>query len=176
MNNLHELSRNPSPYVLPVIPRPLSSEIEEGEHHVIVDLSNLAPGSSSPAQTSETEVVGRELVISLRPEQPSLAREDSGLAPRASKKVDRGIRLEGFPFTKKDSRPTPKALKKGIRVPGRRRVSGAEVEDFVPWFAPISSSSNWSGSNDLLRWDWEDVALFSRLVICPEGIPSQTSS
>ena len=121
-------------------------------------------------------MVGRELVISLLPEQPSLAREDSGLAPQASKKVDRGSHLEGFPFTKKESRPTPKASKKGRRVPGRRRVSGAEVEDFVPWFVPISSSSSWSGSNDLLRWDWEDVALSSRLVICPEGIPSRTSS
>ena len=49
VNNLHELSRNPFPYVLPVIPHPLSSEIEEGEHHVIVNLSNLALGSSSPA-------------------------------------------------------------------------------------------------------------------------------
>ena len=85
VRNLHELSRNPSPYILPVIPHPLSIEIEEGEHYVIADLLNLALGSSSPAQTSETKVVGRELVISLRPEHPSLAREDSSLAPQASK-------------------------------------------------------------------------------------------
>ena len=58
-------------------------------------------------------MVGRELVISLRPEQPFLAREDSGSAPQASKKVDRGNRLKGFPFTKKDSRPAPQASKKG---------------------------------------------------------------
>ena len=81
IRNLRELSCNPSPYILPVILRPLPSKIEEGEHYVIVDLLNLAPGSSSPAQTSETEVVGRELVISLRTEQPSLAREDSGPTP-----------------------------------------------------------------------------------------------
>ena len=82
MKNLSELSRNPSPYVLPVIPRPLPLEIEEGEHYVIVGLLNLASSSSSLAKTSETKVVGRELVISLRPEQPSLAREDSGPAPK----------------------------------------------------------------------------------------------
>ena len=81
VKNLRELSRNPSPYVLPVIPRPLPSEIEEGKHYIISNLQNLAPGCSSVAQTSETVVVGQELVISLRPKQPSLAKEDSGLAP-----------------------------------------------------------------------------------------------
>ena len=68
MKNLRELSRNPSPYVLSVIPCPLPSEIEEDEHYVIANLLNLAQGSSSPAQTSETEVVSQELVINIRPE------------------------------------------------------------------------------------------------------------
>ena len=45
--NLHELSRTPSPYIIPVIPRPLPAKIVEGEHYVIVDLLNLALGSSS---------------------------------------------------------------------------------------------------------------------------------
>ena len=47
--NLRELSRGPSPYIIPVIPRPLPTEIVGGEHYVIVELLNLAPGSSSPA-------------------------------------------------------------------------------------------------------------------------------
>ena len=81
VRNLRELSRNPSPYILPVIPRPLPTEIEKGEHYVIVDLLNLSPSSSSPAQTSETEAIGRELVISLWPEQPSFVRKDSDPAP-----------------------------------------------------------------------------------------------
>ena len=58
---LRELSCSPSPYI---IPRPLPIEIVEGEHYVIADLLNLAPGSSSLAKTSETETVGQELVIS----------------------------------------------------------------------------------------------------------------
>ena len=119
MRNLRELSYNPSPYILPVNPRPFPTKIEEGEHYVIANLMNLAPGSSSLAQTSETEVVGRELVISLRPKKPSLAREDSGPDPQAFKRVDRGSRLERLPFTKKDSRPAPQASKKGRRVPER---------------------------------------------------------
>ena len=107
MKNLRELSRNTSPYTLPVIPCPFPTKIVEGEHYVIADLLTLVPGSLSPAQTSETEVVGQELEISLRPEQPSLAREDLGITPRASKKVDRGSFLKRLPFTKKGSSPTP---------------------------------------------------------------------
>ena len=63
--NLRELSRSPSAYIIPIIPRPLPAKIVEGEQYVIVDLLNLAPGSSSPAKTSEIEAVGRELVISM---------------------------------------------------------------------------------------------------------------
>ena len=73
----------------------------EGEHYVIANLLTLVSGSSSLAQTSETEVVGQELVISLRSEQPSLAREDFDPAPQASKEVDRGSRLKRLPFKKK---------------------------------------------------------------------------
>ena len=79
MRNLRELSRSPSPYIIPVIPRPLPTEIVEGEHYVIADLLNLAPSISSSTKTFETETVGRELVINTQPGQPSLAKEDSGL-------------------------------------------------------------------------------------------------
>ena len=63
--NLCDLSRSPSPYIIPVIPRPLPTEIVEGEHYIIVDLLILASSSSSLAKTFETETTGRELVISI---------------------------------------------------------------------------------------------------------------
>ena len=63
LKNLGDLSRNPSPYNILVIPRPPPIEILEGEHYIIVDLLNLLPGSLSPAREQETEVAGRELVI-----------------------------------------------------------------------------------------------------------------
>ena len=88
----------------------------EREHYIIANLLNLAPSSLSLAKTSETETVGRELVISIRSEQPSLAREDSGLVPQASKKEDRGSHFEPLPFAKKGSRPAPQASKKGRRA------------------------------------------------------------
>ena len=137
--NLRELSCSPSPYIIPVIPRPLPAEIVEGEHYIIVDLLNLAPSNSSPSKNSETEVVGRELVISTQSGQPSLAREDSDLVPQASKKDDSGSRLNRLPFTKKGSHPSPQASKKGRRVPERLKTPRTRVEDFVPWVSPISS-------------------------------------
>ena len=90
VKNLRDLSRNPSPYTLPVIPCPIPIKVVQGEHYVIADLLTLIPGSSSLAQASEIEVVGREFAISLRSEQLSLAREDPDVTPRASKKDDRG--------------------------------------------------------------------------------------
>ena len=137
--NLHELSRSPSSYIIPVIPHSLPSEIVEGEHCVIVDLLNLAPGSSSPAKSFKTEAIGLEPVISTQSRQPSLAREDFGLVPQASKKDDRGSRLERLPFPKKGSCSAPKASKKGRLVPERLKTPGAGVEDFFPWVSLISS-------------------------------------
>ena len=104
----------------------------EGEHYVNTDLLNLALGSLSPTKTSETEMVGRELVISTQPVQPSVAREDSGLVPQAFEEDDRGSHFECLPFTKKGSRPTPQASKKGRRVPKRPKAPRAGVEDLVP--------------------------------------------
>ena len=139
MKNLHELSRSPSPYIILVIPRPLPVEIVEGEHYINVDLLNLALSSLSPAKNFETEVVGRELVISTQSGQPSFAKEDSDLIPQAYEKDDKGSRLKCLPFAKKGFRPTPQASKKGRRVPKRIKTPGAGVEDFVPWVSPISS-------------------------------------
>ena len=37
-DNISAVRCNPTPYTLPVIPRPLPSDIVEGEHFVIADL------------------------------------------------------------------------------------------------------------------------------------------
>ena len=63
VKNLHDLSSHPSPYSVPIISRPLSTEAVEGEHYVTADLLSLVPGGSSPAREPEIEAVGKELVI-----------------------------------------------------------------------------------------------------------------
>ena len=70
MKNLHDLSRQFSPYSVPIIPHPLPSEIVEGEHFGTADLLNLILGSSSPTREAESEAAGRELVISTQPMTP----------------------------------------------------------------------------------------------------------
>ena len=135
VKNHYDLNRSPSPYSIPVIPRPLPAEIVEGEHFVIADLQHLVLGSSSPARNSKTEAVGRELEISTKPEKPSLAREDSGLAPQVSKK--RNSRPERLSLAKKGSCPAPQASKKGRRAPEWFRALGSGMEDFIPSVSPI---------------------------------------
>ena len=63
MKNLHDLSHHPSPYTVPIIPRPLPSKVVEGEHFVAADLLSLIPGGSSPARGAESKATGRELVV-----------------------------------------------------------------------------------------------------------------
>ena len=136
LKNLGDLSRNPTPYSIPVNLRPLPIEIVEGEHFVTANLLNLLPGSSSPARESETEVAGRELVIRPQLEQPSSTSEDSGPAPQASRQGERGSRLKCLPLARKGSRPAPKGLKRRKGTPGRQKVLEVRVEDFFLWVPP----------------------------------------
>ena len=116
MKNFHDLSRHPSPYSVPIIPRPLPSKIVEGEHFVTTDLLSLIPGSSSPAMEAESEAASWELVISTQSVQPSSAGEDSGPAPQASRQVEGGSHLERPPLARKGSHPAPQASKKKKRT------------------------------------------------------------
>ena len=53
-DNISAVRRNPAPYTLPVIPRPLPSDVVEGEYFVIADLRRLV---SSSAHSSGGPVV-----------------------------------------------------------------------------------------------------------------------
>ena len=94
---------------------------------------------SSPVKTFESKTVGQELVINTQLEQPSLAREDFGLVPQASKKDDKGSHFDGLSFVKRGSRPAPQTSKKGKRVAEQPKTPGVGVEDILPWVSPISS-------------------------------------
>ena len=132
VKNLHDLSRHSSPYNVPIIPRPLPSEIVEGEHFVVVDLLSLIPSGSSPSKEAESKAAGRELVISTQPAQPSSASEDSGPAPQVSRQVEGGSRLEHPPLAIKDSRFSPRASKKTKGMWRRQKVTRVGAEDFIP--------------------------------------------
>ena len=99
----------------------------EGEHYVTADLLNLLPGRASSGRELEIEEAGRELVIHTRLGQPSFASEDPGLAPQASRRGERGSRLEHPPLARKGSCPTPKVLKRKKGTSGRQKVPRAGV-------------------------------------------------
>ena len=107
LKNLGDLSCNPMPCSLPVIPQPLPAEIVEWENFVPTDLLHLLLGSSSPVREPEIETVGRELVIRTPLGKLSFSSEDSSLAPLASRRDERGSRVELLPLVRKGSCPTP---------------------------------------------------------------------
>ena len=48
--NISVVRHNPAPYTLLVIPRPLPSNVVEGEHFVLVDVRRLVFGSASSSR------------------------------------------------------------------------------------------------------------------------------
>ena len=60
--NIYAVRHNPAPYTIPVIPRPLSSDVVEGEHFVVTDLRRLvsrgASSSRDPTVEASSQVQG----------------------------------------------------------------------------------------------------------------------
>ena len=57
--NISSVRRNPVPYTLPAIPRPLPSNVVEGEHFVLVDVRHLVFGSASSSRDPIIEASSR---------------------------------------------------------------------------------------------------------------------
>ena len=53
------MRRNPAPYTLPVIPRPLPLNVVEGENFVIADLRRLVSSSARPSGGLVVEALSR---------------------------------------------------------------------------------------------------------------------
>ena len=58
-DNISAVRRNPAPYTLLVIPRPLPSDIVEGEHFVIADLQRLISSNARPSDDPVVEASSR---------------------------------------------------------------------------------------------------------------------
>ena len=55
LENISVVRHNPTPYTLPVIPRPLPSDVVEGEHFVVADLRRLVSCSASSSRDPAVE-------------------------------------------------------------------------------------------------------------------------
>ena len=57
--NISAMRHNPAPYTLPVIPRPLPSNVVEEEHFMIADVRRLVSGSASSSRDPIVEASSR---------------------------------------------------------------------------------------------------------------------
>ena len=92
--NLADVRRNPAPYSLPIITRPLPSKIVVREHFVTVDLLCLISGSTSTSGSEEAEIADWR-PTARSPSGPSASNsEGSSLAHPASRRGERDSRFE----------------------------------------------------------------------------------
>ena len=139
--NISAVRHNPAPYILPVIPRLLPSDVVEGEHFIVADLRRLASGGASfsrgPAVEASSEVrgVGGTSGSSSSSESSSLGHPSP----------DRGTRSESpdkLRLPVQVARPAPRVVRISRKGgAGRRDVSGSRGEDFIPWVPSHSEDS-----------------------------------
>ena len=81
--NISAMRHNPAPYTLPVIPRPLPSNVVEGEHFVLTDVWCLVSGSASSSRDLVVEASSRvqEALSASRSSASSRRDSDSSPAP-----------------------------------------------------------------------------------------------
>ena len=111
LRNFRELGASPFPYIIPIVPHSLPTELIEREHFVFADLFNLNPGSSS--QEDQAEAAKRTLVMSARATQPQ--------SPQPRPRLEK----------KKEERKKTRAR--------QMKSTGVGLEDFVNWMSIIAN-------------------------------------
>ena len=113
--NLVDVRRNSASYSLPIIPRPLPSEIVGGEHFITADLLNLIAGSAYSSRVLDAETSSRELVSRTLSRSSAPTGGDSGSAQPAPSRGKRGYCPKSLPLPRKGTSSTPRVLniKKG---------------------------------------------------------------
>ena len=134
LDNISVVRRNPAPYTLPVIPRPLPSNIMEGEHFVIADLRRLISSSALPSGGPVVEASSRVQGARSASGLSTSPSEDSSSAHPVPSWRTRRSRLERLPLPERVAESTPRVIKiKRKRATGRRNAPGSKGEDFIPW-------------------------------------------
>ena len=132
LENIYAVRNNPTPYTLSVIPRPLPSNVVEGEHFVLADVRRLASGSASSSwdlvveassRVQGTRSASRSSASSIRgPDSPASGREASGNGP------ERILPLAQV------TRAAPRVVKiKRKKVLKCQNTPGSRCKNFVPW-------------------------------------------
>ena len=103
-DNISTVRRNPAPYTLLVIPRPLPSDIVEGEHFVIADLRRLISSSACPSGGPVVEASSQVQGASGSSTSPS---EDSSSTQPVLSRRTRSSHLERLPLPKQVAGSAP---------------------------------------------------------------------
>ena len=132
--NISSVRRNPVPYTLPAIPRPLPSNVVEGEHFVLVDVRHLVFGSASSSRDSVIEASSRvQGARSASRSSASSSRGSSSSSSAPSRRARKG-RPERFLPLAQVAGAAPRVVKvKRKRELKRRNAPGSRGENFIPW-------------------------------------------
>ena len=139
--NISVVRHNPAPYNLPVIPRPLPSDIVEGEHFVVADLRHLvslgASSSRDPTVKALSRVQGvgsasRAFTSSSRSSGSSLPVPGRGTRSGHSERLHLPVQVAG---------PAPRVVRIRMKeAPGRRNAPGSRGRTLCLGFLPIAKS------------------------------------
>ena len=151
-DNISVVRRNPTPYTLPLIPRPLPSDILEGEHFVIANLRRLISSSARPSSdpvvkaSSRVQGAGSASGLSTSPS------EDSSSAHTVPSRRTRNSRPERLPLLEKVAGSAPRVIRiKQKGAVGRRNAPRSKGEDFLSWV-----SAEHEDFLDLEKEEWEE--------------------
>ena len=131
-DNISVMRNNPAPYTLPVIPRPLPSNVVEGEHFVLANVRRLASDGASSSRDLVVEASSR--VQGARSALGSSASSSRGLGSPAAGREASGHDPEHILPLAQVTRVAPRVVKiKRKKVLKRRNEPGSRCENFVPW-------------------------------------------
>ena len=130
--NISAVSNNLAPYTLPVIPRPLPSNVVEGEHFVLADVRRLASGNVSSSRDLVVEASSRVKGARSLSQSPT----SSSWGPDSSSAADWEVSGQGpelvLPLAQV-ALAAPQVVKiKRKKAFKRRDAPGSRSEDFVP--------------------------------------------
>ena len=141
------MGSSPFPYIIPIVPCSLPTELIKGEHFVHADLFKLVPGSSSHvvfAQEDQAKATKGTLVRSARVSQP----QSPPLAPQSTKK-------------RKETRAR------------KTKAVGDGLEDFVDWMGVVASEL--VKREEMFNLATGFAVRMSKWAVGPEGEATSTS-
>ena len=106
-DNISAVRRNPAPYTLPIIPRPLPPDIVEGEHFVIADLRRLISSSSRPSGGPIVKASSRVQGVGSSSGSSTSPSEDSSSTHPVPSRRTRSSRPERLPLLERVAKSTP---------------------------------------------------------------------